>query len=67
MLNRTIGAGTIVEMTGEANIEATDPMGHQWAVYNAELLGILKAVQKCFQICQHNNLTKRHIWIFTNN
>ena len=67
MLNGNIGAGTVVEMTGEAVIEATYPMGHQQEVYDAELLGILKAAQKCFQICQRNNLTKRHIWIFTDN
>jgi ribonuclease HI len=54
-------------MTGEAVIEATYPMGHQQEVYDAELLGILKAAQKCFQICQCNNLTKRYIYIFTDN
>jgi hypothetical protein len=52
MLNENIGAGTVVEMTGEAVIEATYPMGHQQEVYDAELLGILKAAQKYFQICQ---------------
>jgi hypothetical protein len=61
MLNGNIGAGTVVEMTGEAVIEATYPMGHQQEVYNAELLGILKAAQKCFQIGQYNNLTKTHM------
>jgi ribonuclease HI len=67
ILNENIGAGTVVEMTGEAVIEATNPMGHQQEVYNAELLGILKAAPKCFQICQRKTLTKRHIWIFTDN
>jgi hypothetical protein len=51
ILNENIGAGIVVEMTGEAVIEATYPMGHQQEVYNAELLGILKAAKKCFQIC----------------
>jgi hypothetical protein len=67
MLNKNIGAGTVVEMTREAVIKATYAMNHQQKVYDAELLGILKAAQKCFQICQRNNLTKRHIWIFTDN
>jgi ribonuclease HI len=67
MLKENIGAGTVVEMTGEAVMEATYPMGHQQEVYDAELLGILKAAKTCFQICQRNNLTKRHIWIFTDN
>jgi ribonuclease HI len=67
MLNENIGAGTVVEMTGEAVIEATYPMGHQQKVYDAELLGLLKAAEKCFQICQHNHVTKRHIWIVTDN
>jgi hypothetical protein len=61
MLNRNIGAGTVLEMTGEAVIEATYSIDHQQEVYDAELLGILKAAQKCFEICQHNNLTKRHL------
>ena len=67
MLKENIGAGTVVEMTGEAVMEATYPIGHQQEVYDAELLGILKAAKTCFQICQRNNLTKRHIWIFTDN
>jgi ribonuclease HI len=67
MLNENMGAGTVVEMSVEAVIDATYRMGHQQQVYEAELLGILKAAQKCFQICQHNNLNKRHIWIFTDN
>ena len=29
MLKENIGAGTVVEMTGEAVMEATYPMGHQ--------------------------------------
>src|SRR6202163_2140643 len=61
MLKENIGAGTVVEMTGEAVMEATYPMGHQQEVYDAELLGILEPAQKCFQICQPNSLTKRHI------
>ncbi|KAF8248224.1 hypothetical protein K440DRAFT_549542 [Wilcoxina mikolae CBS 423.85] len=67
MLKENIGAGTVVEITGKAVMEVTYPMGHQQEVYDAELLGILKAAQKCFQICHRNNLTKRYIWIFTNN
>ena len=67
MLNKSSGAGTVVEMTGEEVIEATYSMAHQQEVYNAELIGIEKAALKCFKICQHNNLTKRHIWISTDN
>jgi hypothetical protein len=43
MLNKNIGAGTVVEMTGEEFIEATYPMGHQQEVYDTELHGIIKA------------------------
>jgi hypothetical protein len=60
MLSDNIGAGTLVEMTGEEVIETTYPMGHQQEVYDAELLGILKAAEQCFLICQRNNLTKRY-------
>jgi hypothetical protein len=58
MLNENIEAGTVVTMTGEEVIEATYPMGHQQDDYDTELLGIHKAVQKFFQICQCNNLTR---------
>jgi ribonuclease HI len=67
MLNENIGAETIVEMTWEEVIEAIYPMGHQQDSYDTELHGILKATQKCFQICQRKHLTKRHISLFTDN
>jgi hypothetical protein len=42
ILNKNIGAGIVVEMTGEEVIEATYPIGHQQEVYDAKLLGILE-------------------------
>jgi ribonuclease HI len=67
ILNENFGAGTVVDMTGAEVIDVIYAMGHQQEIYDTELLGIHTAIQQCCQICEYNNLTKRHIWIFTDN
>jgi hypothetical protein len=42
MLNKNIGAGTVLDITGEEVMKATYAMGHQQEVYDAEILDIPK-------------------------
>ena len=66
-LDNKIGAGLVIEMPGQPDIERTIPMGTRAEVYDAELEGIQAAAQKILQVCQIGSHTINEAWIFTDN
>jgi ribonuclease HI len=67
MLNEVVGAGGIVQWTGDFWWKFEKALGHQMEVYDAELIGIRTAAEQIATIILESNWYDKAIWIFTDN